>query len=291
MSFDPESGTFSDTPSRADVETISIKVTAEDGKGGMTSDSFNLVVNRAPVVVKPIADQTASTGEDFCLTVPGDTFHDPDGDSLTLSATLSDGSPLLDWLSFEPATGEFTGTPGKVDISSIYITVTADDGRGGVVSDTFNAIVQSVLAQKETFINPDNDHIYFPTEALSWTEAQAEASAVNGNLVTINDLAENDWLWGTFGNEEPFWIGLNDAAKEGTFEWVSGQDPDIYFDDYWSTTQPDSGYYGGEEEDYVVMNWRDYSDPSGGWGDVENASPGHGEAVPGIVEVEPETLD
>ncbi|MBO1347272.1 MAG: hypothetical protein EBE86_007680 [Hormoscilla sp. GUM202] len=43
----------------------------------MTRDSFNLVVNRDPVVVKPIADQTASTGEDFCLTVPGDTFHDP----------------------------------------------------------------------------------------------------------------------------------------------------------------------------------------------------------------------
>lgn len=294
LNFNPNTGTFSGTPAEGDVGTISIEVTANDGHGGTQSDSFNLTVlpgNKAPVVVNPIDNQTATAGSDFSFPVPGDTFSDPDGDSLTLSATLENGDPLPDWLTFNPATGEFTGTPGQVDISSICITVTADDGNGGVTSDTFNAIVQSVLAAKETFINPDNGHIYFLTEALSWTEAQAEAKAVDGNLVTINDLEENDWLWGTFGTAEPFWIGLNDAAVEGSFEWVSGQDPDIDFYEYWSSTQPDSGYSGGEEEDYVVMNWRDYSDPSGGWGDVENAGPNYGEPVPGIVEVEPETLD
>ena len=294
LNFNANTGTFSGTPAESDVGSISIKVTANDGHGGTQSDSFNLTVlpgNKAPIVVNPIDNQTVTAGEDFSFPVPGDTFSDPDGDSLTLSATLNNGDPLPDWLTFNPATGEFTGTPGNGDISSICITVTADDGNGGVVSDSFNAIVQSVWAQKETFTNPDNGHIYFLTEALSWTEAQAEAEAVDGNLVTINDLEENDWLWETFGTAEPFWIGLNDAAVEGSFQWVSGQDPDIDFYDYWSSTQPDSGYSGGEEEDYAVMNWRDYSDPSGGWGDVENAGPNYGQAIPGIIEVEPETLD
>ncbi|WP_418903715.1 putative Ig domain-containing protein, partial [Pokkaliibacter plantistimulans] len=33
------------------------------------------------------------------------------GDSLTLSATLADGSALPSWLSFDASTGTFSGTP------------------------------------------------------------------------------------------------------------------------------------------------------------------------------------
>lgn len=61
--------------------------------------------------------------------------------------------------------------------------------------------------------------------------------------------------------------------------------------EYWHPIKPDSIYYGGEDEDYVVMNWRDFRDPSNGWADVENDGPYYSEPVQGIVEVEPESLD
>ena len=39
------------------------------------------------------------------------------------------------------------------------------------------------------------------------------------------------------------------------------------------------------------MNWRGFINPRGGWGDVENDGPDYGDPVPGIVEVEHESLD
>ncbi|MBA0215755.1 putative Ig domain-containing protein, partial [Pectobacterium brasiliense] len=64
----------------------------------------------------------------FNFTVPAGTFSDPDGDTLTLSATLADGSPLPSWITFNPATGTFSGTPGNGDVGTVVIRVTATDG-------------------------------------------------------------------------------------------------------------------------------------------------------------------
>jgi hypothetical protein len=75
--------------------------------------------------------------------VPAGTFIDPDGDTLTLSATLVDGSPLPAWLTFNPATGTFSGTPGNNDVGSISIKITANDGDASV-STTFALTVVNV---------------------------------------------------------------------------------------------------------------------------------------------------
>ncbi len=46
-----------------------------------------------------------------------------------------------------------------------------------------------------------------------------------GNLVTIDDAAENAWLLSTFaqGTSDGIWIGYNDATTEGTYVWESGE--------------------------------------------------------------------
>lgn len=290
LSFDPATRTLSGTPSHADVGILDLTVTADDGHGGSVDTLLIVIIERGnypPIVVNPLPDLSTVVTQPFSFTVPAITFGDPDGDPLTFSANLANGQPLPAWLSFNPATGTFSGTPSKADIGSLCVVVTADDGQGAQVSDHFSLNIQSLLALKTTYTNPDNGHIYFLTKPATWTDAQAEAQEVDGNLVTINDLAEQDWLWGTFGTGEPFWIGLNDANKEGIFTWISGQKFDY---DYWHPIKPDSGFFEGKDEDYVVMNWRDPSDPFGGWADVENDGPYYGEAVPGIVEVEPESL-
>ena len=68
--------------------------------------------------------------------VPADAFTDADGDRLTYTAALSGGGLLPSWLTFDPATRTFTGTPGPGDSGPVKVTVTASDGTA-TVSDEF----------------------------------------------------------------------------------------------------------------------------------------------------------
>ena len=95
----------------------------------------------APVVDNPLADQVATPGTAFSYRVPADTFSDADGDTLTYSATRDDGTALPSWLEFDDASRIFSGTPAVADIETVAVKVTASDGRGGSVSDTFDIAV------------------------------------------------------------------------------------------------------------------------------------------------------
>ncbi len=94
----------------------------------------------------------------------------------------------------------------------------------------------------------DTPITYYLTTATTWTDAQAQAQAMGGNLVTINDAAENQFLVNAFGGSELFWIGLNDVAQEGVFKWINGE-PVTYTN--WNSGEPNN--YGNE--DYVHFNW------------------------------------
>ncbi len=117
-----------------------------------------------------------------------------------------------------------------------------------------------------------NGHTYFLTStALSWTSAEAEANSTGDNLVAINDAAENAFLVSAFGGlPDRFWIGLNDAASEGSFVWSNG-DAVTYTN--WAGGEPNNA--GGE--DYTVINWS----TNGDWNDCPNTGCG---ASIGIIE-------
>ena len=128
LSFNANTRTFTGTPQEADTPaTLTIKVTASDGTLS-SSASFTLSIpetnNRPP---KPqVSDQTAIVGRTFTYTVPEVT--DPDGDTLTYNAVLGEASNLLpDWLSFDPATRIFSGTPQTANVGEYSILVSVDD--------------------------------------------------------------------------------------------------------------------------------------------------------------------
>ena len=81
-----------------------------------------------------IPDQSVAAGAPFSYSVPAGTFADPDGDPLTYSATLVNGSPLPAWLTFNPATRAFTGT-SPAGFTGIDIRVVASDGTFSVADD------------------------------------------------------------------------------------------------------------------------------------------------------------
>lgn len=83
---------------------------------------------------------------------------------------------------------------------------------------------------------------------VSWATAQAQAEAIGGNLVTINNANEEAWLRSQFGGNQSFWLGINDRAREGNFEWVSGEAVDYT---HWAGNGPDNYY----NQDYGVIEW------------------------------------
>ena len=155
LMFNAATGSFSGTPGSGDVGPLMLTVTATDPLGARVSNRFSLTVsppvtppppaNQPPVLSNPIANQTATAGTAFSFQIPANTFSDPDpGDTLTFRATLSSRQPLPSWLTFDPATRTFSGTPGAGDVGTLLIRVTVSDGGPDTISTTFTLTVNPV---------------------------------------------------------------------------------------------------------------------------------------------------
>jgi Ca2+-binding RTX toxin-like protein len=98
---------------------------------------LSAITNHAPTVANAIADQSANEDAAFSFEVPVSAFADVDfGDTLTYQATLSNGSALPSWLSFNAATRSFSGTPLNADCRHAWRDGHGDGcgERGGVGS-------------------------------------------------------------------------------------------------------------------------------------------------------------
>lgn len=110
--------------------------TATDGITGVTS---TLVVdiygeNDAPIVAVPLPDQSISANTAYQWQIPDGSFTDIDqGDTLSYSAALSDGSALPSWLMFDASTGAFSGRVPRDAAGYIDIQVTVTDGTGVIL--------------------------------------------------------------------------------------------------------------------------------------------------------------
>ena len=123
MSSNTKMTTFSD------AGTHDVTVTADDGKGGKTSKTVKVMVtdvNRKPVI-NQMQDLAVKEGDKIELAPK---VSDPDGDKGTVTF-----SALFD------AKGVWQTKQGDAGVKKI--TVTADDGKGGVASITFLVAVES----------------------------------------------------------------------------------------------------------------------------------------------------
>lgn len=140
--FDPASRTFGGTPSGAGNFTITIW--ANDGYGGVSSTSFVLTVSSPPPVNQaPYVNQSldyyqyAYGGSPFSYTFAANTFVDPNGDALTYTAAVQSGT-WPSWLTFNPSSRTFYGTPGTGPSSNSWvIVVTARDPAGLSITSNF----------------------------------------------------------------------------------------------------------------------------------------------------------
>ena len=99
---------------------------------------------QAPTAGKPLAAQSVHEKEKLTYTLAEDTFHTANkDDKLTYSARLADGKPLPGWLSFNPQTRTFSGTPGNDDVGMLNVEISAK-GKGGSANQRFTLNVINV---------------------------------------------------------------------------------------------------------------------------------------------------
>jgi hypothetical protein len=109
-----------------------------------------------------------------------------------------------------------------------------------------------------------------------WTDSQAEAIVLGGNLVTINNseqqLFVSEVFGGFGGTQRILWTGLHDPSQDtggGThasnFVWVSGS-PVTYTN--WDVGEPNDA---GTGEFYTAMYYPGFHNP-GSWNDWSNVT-------------------
>ena len=132
-----------------------ITVTASDGNGGTVNDEFIITVNAAgnnpPIVINPISDVELDDGFGTYNIGISTVFNDPDGDALTYIVSSSNTSVVVPTISGNILTIVEVG-PG-----SAAITLTADDGNGGAISDVFVVTVNPPVNIAPIVINPISD--------------------------------------------------------------------------------------------------------------------------------------
>jgi phage-related protein len=145
LHFDGATRSFSGTPPQDFNGTVALSVTASDGTLS-ASGTFTLTVtpvNDAPVLAHAIGDQSVAEDTPWSFTLPADAFADVDGDALSYTAELADGSALPTWLHFDATTRSFSGTPPQDFNGAVALKVTASDGTL-TASDSFTLIVTPV---------------------------------------------------------------------------------------------------------------------------------------------------
>jgi Ca2+-binding RTX toxin-like protein len=161
--------------------------------------------NDAPVVAQPLTTQAGQENQPFSFTIPVEIFTDVDqGDVLTFSAQLSNGNPLPSWLSFDPASSSFSGTPLLNDSGLLQIEITA--------TDSYGAFVSTVLA-----VDIAANSVILGTDGKD----------------TLNGGNHDDWLQGLGGNDKIAGNQGNDTLDggSGVDTLVGGAGDDTYIVD------------------------------------------------------------
>ncbi len=219
LSFDAATRTFSGTPQNGDVGTLTVRVIATDQSNATAEGTFQLAIadlNETPIVANPILDQSATEDTAFSFQVPASTFSDPDlpdntpSLQLTYSATLENGNPLPNWLSFDPVTRTFSGTPQNADVGTLNVRVIASD-RGNLTAEDVFQIAIANTNDAPTLVNAIANQNARENTAFNFT--------VSGDTFDDVDVGDQAALVYTasLGNGNPLPNWLNFDANTRTF--------------------------------------------------------------------------
>ena len=215
-SGDPQVATVSVSASTLTITAakpgqVDVSVSARDPQGATATQHVSVTVapapNRAPTPVDTIPEQVVRVGDDPVTLDVAPYFSDPDGDSLTYSATS--GDPQVATVSVSASTLTITAAkPGQVDVSvsardpqgatatqHVSVTVAPAPNRAPTTSGQIPAqtIPAEALAQGESvrvdvaqyFSDPDGDPLTY--EATS-SDIEVATVSVSESVVSLTAL-------------------------------------------------------------------------------------------------------
>jgi VCBS repeat-containing protein len=178
-------GTLTFTPAAGFNGSQSFTYTVSDGKGGTDTATVIVTVtadNTAPTIT--VGNPTITNADTGARTYPV-TVTDPDGDAVTLTATTLHGTFV------DNGDGTFTYTPDRTFVRTLApngsatdtITITADDGQGGITTADVTANINFVNTRPTMQIVVNEDQV---TPENPVVTGRVTLSDVNGDPVTYS---------------------------------------------------------------------------------------------------------
>lgn len=200
-----------------------------------------------------------------------------DGPVASLQLTSGINTPTYHYEGVYPTT--WTATDAAGNSSSCSFTITVEDQQAPAITCPQDIVVNAdpnICAALVGYAAPTatdnctgafdynvfvlNGHYYkYDPTPRSFTDARNSAVAQGGYLVSVGSAAENAFIYNILkGNNG--WLGINDEAVEGNFQWGNGEAV-VYTN--WGLNEPNDA---GGVEDYGHMRW------DGQWNDMPNAA-------------------
>ena len=178
--------------------------------GGLVSNRAKVIitidaVNDAPIVTKIIDNQTFYSTRDISFSA-SDVFSEVDGEDITYSVSLEDGSELPSWISFDAETQIFSGlAPDNSD--AFVIQLTATDESGYSTSTNFNLTIDDTI-----IVGTDGDDNLNGTSADDFIDGSLGNDVIAGGsgddiiyggagADQISSGSGNDTLYGEEGDD------------------------------------------------------------------------------------------
>ncbi|MFC1800607.1 Ig-like domain-containing protein, partial [Nanoarchaeota archaeon] len=198
---------------------------------------FGKLANNSPPVLQPITGITMDEGQ---IVVVTPLATDPDGDVLTYSSSYSS----LVW-----GVGSFTWQTDYSDAGFYPVTITVDDGNGGIDSQNVNITINNIAAALG-WIGGGADGWQTGSGTSLGTDYQSLDSPsgvgvdASGNIYVADTLNNRVSKWDSFGNAVG-WLG---GATNG---WQTGAAP-AAADDYQSFDSPSDVFVDVSGNIYVA---------------------------------------
>ena len=212
LQFNAISATFSGTPQSSDVGNYTIVLSATDHIAGAVNTSFTLLINNVPALNQPISSQLSNIGSLYQLTLPTNTFSNPNSGALIYFAQQSNGLALPAWLTFNATQRSFRGLPQSSDVGRYGLSVVAIDQYNGQATAPFILLVEyppqvnQRIASKfagvnaafiypisaNTFIDPSGNSLIYSATQLSgailpnWLSFNPETLIFSGTPSSTN---------------------------------------------------------------------------------------------------------
>ncbi|MEM6539407.1 MAG: PQQ-dependent sugar dehydrogenase, partial [Pseudomonadota bacterium] len=143
------------------------------------------------------------------------------------------------------------------DTASSFGPVHFKQGPDGTIyyADVVSGVIGTLSITQKPIVLGDTQYV-LASDGLTRAQAEAEAAALGGNLLRIDNQIELEFILEEFWREQAIYLDASDVAVEGTFVDSSGAA--LAFTN-WRSGQPDDA---GGGEDYAVI-----ADGTGGWDD------------------------